>query len=373
MTIDRTQPQASDLLKSRSINFLLLCVVVALCLGAAEIAARILYPKTLLYPRYHTDASYADYTLRRLRPNSVFWHTSPDGSWKFVTNSQGFRDDEDYAYEKPKNVVRVLSLGDSHTQGFEVRQDRTFSEVLERYLSAQGITAQVLNSGISGFGTAEQLAFLENEGIRYDPDFVVVGFYGNDFADNIKAGLFALQDGNLATVKKKHIPGVKILNIINSVAPFRWLSENSYVYSIALNSAWSWGKRLLLGESEAQLKTEYAIASEEVTDYKKNLTLRLIERMNAFASQNGSRLIILDIPQMAAEAGDIRPSVPADLMPAFSANSYAFISSEDALGEYRPSAEFHVPSGQHHISKFTHFILGIEVGRAIMNADQQSN
>lgn len=358
---------------SRGLNLLLLCVVVALCLGAAEIATRALLPGMLLYPRYHTDASYGDYTLRRLRPNSVFWHTSPDGSWRFVTNSQGFRDDEDYAYEKPENVVRVLSLGDSHTQGFEARQDRTFSAVLERYLISHGIDAQVLNSGISGFGTAEQLAFLESEGIRYEPDFVVVALYGNDFEDNIKAGLFALQDGDLAPVKRKHIPGVQILNIINAVAPIRWLSENSYVYSFALNSAWSLGKQLLYSESAAKLKTEFAVASEELTDYKKDLMVRLITRMNAFSLKNGARLIVLDLPQTTDEAGQIVPSLPADLAPVFAANSHAVIASEDVLGPYRHTAEFHVPNGQRHISEFTHLILGMEAGRAILDAYRQGN
>ena len=39
-----------------------------------------------------------------------------------------------YAGEKPDGGFRVLSLGDSHTVGFEVRQEHTFSEVLERFL-----------------------------------------------------------------------------------------------------------------------------------------------------------------------------------------------------------------------------------------------
>ena len=51
--------------------------------------------------------------------------------------------------------------------------------------------AEAINAGVSGFGTAEALAFLENEG-HYRPDVVVLGFYANDFEDNLKAGLFAL-------------------------------------------------------------------------------------------------------------------------------------------------------------------------------------
>src|SRR5438874_1371459 len=102
----------------------------------------------------------------------------------------------------PTGTLRVLSLGDSHTQGYEVRQEATFSAVLERYLRSHGVRAEVLNAGVSGYSTAEELAFLENEGYRYQPDVVVVAFYANDFEDNLKADLFGLDKGRL--VEHKH-------------------------------------------------------------------------------------------------------------------------------------------------------------------------
>jgi hypothetical protein len=107
--------------------------------------------KTVLFPRYHTDAQYAQFTLRTIRPDSVFWHTSPDGSWKFTTNNKGFRADKDFEYKKPEGLIRILSLGDSHTQGYEVHQAFTFSAIIEKYLTVQGHNAEVINTGVSGF------------------------------------------------------------------------------------------------------------------------------------------------------------------------------------------------------------------------------
>jgi hypothetical protein len=54
--------------------------------------------------------------------------------------------------------------------------------------------------------------------------------------DNTKSDLLMLENGELAVHNKTHILGVKILNIHNSVAPLRWLSENSYAYSLVLNA-----------------------------------------------------------------------------------------------------------------------------------------
>jgi hypothetical protein len=139
-------------------NLALLAVVVALSLGIGEILARVVFKNTVLFPRYHSAAQYGEYTLRRIRPDTTFWHTSPDGSWEFRINAQGFRDDHDYVHAKPPGTLRILVLGDSHTAGFEVSQEATFPEVAERYLRLRGARAEVLNTGISGFGTAEQLA-----------------------------------------------------------------------------------------------------------------------------------------------------------------------------------------------------------------------
>jgi hypothetical protein len=86
----------------------------------AEGIVRLLFGgRIVLFPRFHDKASYGKYTIRRLRPNTTFWHHSVDGSWKFVTNSKGFRSDTEYSYDKPNGVLRVLCLGDSNTQGFE--------------------------------------------------------------------------------------------------------------------------------------------------------------------------------------------------------------------------------------------------------------
>ena len=56
--------------------------------------------------------------------------------------------------------------------------------------------------------------FSKNEGFKYHPDVVVLGFFANDFEDNLKAGLFELDDqSRLVELKHEHIPGVRIQNL----------------------------------------------------------------------------------------------------------------------------------------------------------------
>src|SRR5262245_23571953 len=168
----------------------------------AEHIVRLLFgDRIVLFPRFHDTASYGKYTIRRLRPNTTFWHHSVDGSWEFVTNSKGFRSDSEYSYDKPNGALRVLCLGDSNTQGFECHQDKTYSSVIQRFLGKSGVKAEVINAGVSGFSTVEALVFLENEGIKYSPNVVVLGYFANDADDNIKADLFRMNNGALVENK----------------------------------------------------------------------------------------------------------------------------------------------------------------------------
>lgn len=102
-------------------------------------------------------------------------------------NSKGLRDVE-IAYEKPGNTQRILLLGDSMTAAFQVPLADSYGEVLEQELNAAGVVDdswQVVNGGINGFGTDNELLFFRLEGQKYQPDVVVVGMYlANDIYNN---------------------------------------------------------------------------------------------------------------------------------------------------------------------------------------------
>jgi lysophospholipase L1-like esterase len=349
-------------------NLAITACALLVAFGIGEVAVRYLFADTnVLFPRYHTDYRYGKYTLRGVRPSSTFRHRSIDGAWTFVTNSRGFRNTAEVAYEKPAGTLRVLSLGDSHTQGYEVRQGATFTAVAERMLAARLIRAEAINAGVSGWSTAEALAFLENEGVRYRPDAVVLGFYANDFEDNLKAGLFALgPDGALAEKKHEHIPGVKIQNALYSLAPVRWLSENSYFYSLFFNAVWEHFKALAAKAARQSVAaTEYAASSREgVPQAEVDLAVALVLRMQAFCREQGIRLIVADIPRRAGPSR-IAPSIPEAMAATLKSAGVELIESAALLGPYEGAAELHVPNGHQHISEFTHALIGVEVARRV--------
>jgi hypothetical protein len=370
------KPRSSSI-KTFLSNAALTLVAFACAFAAGEAVVRFKFKESnVLFPRYHTDYKYGRYTLRGVRPNAEYWHSSVDGSWKFVTNSRGFRNTREFAYAKDPGTLRILSIGDSHTEGFEVRQDYTFSAVAERFLRDRKIPAEAINAGVSGYSTAEALAFLESEGYRYNPDVVVLGFFENDFEDNLKAGLFGLDAGQrLVAQKYEYVPGVKIQNVIYSLAPVRWLSENSYFYSLLFNGVWVHFKnRATMAAVAAGAKApahdglEYAVAtsaSRSASDIA--LAAALIERMQQFCASRGIRLIVLDIPGRR-DANHFVASMPPALVERLKASGVELVASESLLAGFQGAAQMHAEHGNEHISEFTHTLTGAEIGRRLAGA-----
>lgn len=106
------------------------------------------------------------------------------------TNSQGFRvspDHEEYSYEKPEGVYRVLLVGPSYAFGWGVNFEDTMGSRLASMLRDSGAfgrrDVQVINAGVPGMPPRPQLRWLKGEGVRYHPDLVVQIVYGSMAVD----------------------------------------------------------------------------------------------------------------------------------------------------------------------------------------------
>jgi len=107
---------------------------------------------------------------------------TPFGKGKFVnTNSKGLRGNTEYEYARTPGKQRILVLGDSFTFGTDVSDDETYSHDLESALP----NTEVLNLGVQGYGQDQMLLYLKEEGVKYHPDIVILGFAYMDTNRNL--------------------------------------------------------------------------------------------------------------------------------------------------------------------------------------------
>lgn len=73
----------------------------------------------------------------------------------------------------------VVAFGDSLTAGYGLREDESYPAQLQKALTLAGYEVKVINLGVSGETTAENLKRI-NEVKSLNPDIVLLGIGGND-------------------------------------------------------------------------------------------------------------------------------------------------------------------------------------------------
>jgi lysophospholipase L1-like esterase len=164
-------------------NIALLAVSIAV--AAAGIEAFVRFGDLLGISYYEESQRFApervsdSVLVYRLRPNI-------DDAFQGVrvaTNEIGLRDGT--IGPRQPGEFRILVLGDSVAFAWGVRDEETFARRLERDLAKDlARPVRVINSGIVGYNTEQELAFLKLRGPEIAPDLVLLVYVDNDIEIN---------------------------------------------------------------------------------------------------------------------------------------------------------------------------------------------
>ena len=139
------------------------------------------------YPLFYQPDEVRGYSLK---PGMEGWYRKEGAAFVRI-NSEGLRDRE-HSKAKPAGVLRVAVVGDSYAEAFQVEQEKAFWSVLEKRLALcpalAGRQVEVINFGVSGYGTAQELLTLREKVWDYSPDVVLLAVTtNNDVSDNLRA------------------------------------------------------------------------------------------------------------------------------------------------------------------------------------------
>lgn len=174
----RAMPGFNVRLAAQLQNVALLAGSLLFCFLAFELGLRIYYGNPLVFRDPQVRHIHAPYGYKpEPRQRGTFTTDKP-----VVTNAYGFRDDRDWVVPRPAGLLRVMILGDSLTFGNAAANEDTYAKVLETRLKRIVGTVEVANTSAGGWNTDNEVAFFLQEGRRYDPSILVLGFYPNDWA-----------------------------------------------------------------------------------------------------------------------------------------------------------------------------------------------
>lgn len=177
--------------KSRSflVNVILLLVSILLLFSVAEAVYRVKHKmkvRRLLQGRMEKDL------VTRASHDARLYELKPDTG---LTNRFGFRD-IDRSREKGVGSFRIALIGDSVSMQAVLPLQKLYFRRLQVLLDEHDWEKkiEILNFGVTGYSTAQEVSLLENTILGFAPDAILWQFHDNDSLDPRKSNA----DGGLA-------------------------------------------------------------------------------------------------------------------------------------------------------------------------------
>src|SRR3989344_4963490 len=179
------------MIKRKLLNIGLFIIYLIVLILVAEFLVHLFLPQPILkhdnqleyVPPIFSPSSYLPW---QLKPNASALHYAVTDEFIVNTtiNSLGYRDSE-FKIRKAKNIERIIFLGDSYVFGFGVELNEIFHQIIESRLGKSNKSYEIINAGYKGqFSEDTQYLYLKNEGLKLNPDVIVLGItLSNDFDD----------------------------------------------------------------------------------------------------------------------------------------------------------------------------------------------
>jgi lysophospholipase L1-like esterase len=274
----------------------------------------------------------------RFIPNSRF----QQGKIVNQYNSMGFRG-EDHAVGRPLGIMRIVVIGDSVTEGYGVEWHEVFGSVVQARL---GTSREVISLGMGGLNAPQAVHVLEQRGLQFSPDYVVVNFVLND-CDFYS---FMKRDGT----DEERDSVIALLNIRINPRVKRLLKSSALIYLVNERVADLWGRikgepphnyyREIWAEEKnrAKVTTAFAKLRSLSSSHRFNVVVLIWPLLTDFA-----RYEFRDVHEWVANQAAANGFTAIDLLPVFATQSFRRlqVTSEDhvhpnQLGHQLAAAEF---------------------------------
>ncbi len=165
----------------KAILFRLAAVLISFAIVAllVEVALRLLAPHLGVAVNEKSRFYRFDHELGWAPIENITWGEKGDD---FVHQNQfGLRGPDDMQLKRTSGGKRTLVLGDSYVWGVGVSQEELFTTA-----EVHGTNEELINCGVSGYGTDQEYLFYLLRGQKFDVDQVVVAFtLYNDVENNL--------------------------------------------------------------------------------------------------------------------------------------------------------------------------------------------
>jgi hypothetical protein len=205
-------------------------------------------------------------------------------------NQFGLRGPDDMQLNKTSGKKRVLVLGDSYVWGYGMDQSKLFSAP-----EVHGTDEEILNFGVSGYGTDQEYLFYLRKGEKFDVDQVVLAFTPyNDVTNNLASKqysylkpYFTLNDGKLV-LHNDHVRNSRVRNFV------RRLDRECRVWNLVVDGLQGFTNTLLPKRKQQHAERNLVVSDADRAGIE--LTLALLKKLNETAAARHAEFHVVFIP-----------------------------------------------------------------------------
>jgi hypothetical protein len=174
-------------MRQKQIIFPFIIVIISsiIALLVVEISLRFFYPQQESMRWFESSNKYG-YLLKK-NFSQDYSYIGHEFIMHVQTNSLGHRYKEyNKAHFENAQYKKVLLLGDSFMFGHGVNMEDHIATHLENMLNRDDTFFSVINAGVGGWGTLQEVAYAKDNFRLFNPDFIILLFCGNDPDDDNK-------------------------------------------------------------------------------------------------------------------------------------------------------------------------------------------
>jgi hypothetical protein len=217
--------------------------------------------------------------------------------------------------------LRIAIFGDSFTHGDEVELSQTWGYFLEEALNKAGVSAEVLNFGVCGYGMDQAYLRWKKYGREFSPDIVIFGFQAENLQRNLNiVRMFYRPGDEIFFSKPRFIIKGKDLHLLNvpCIEPWRLpeILRNLNSWDLLKYEYWAmsvnyeeklWQKSMFLRaiwnvftkeRTSADCFQEFLRVDKEPAQ----VALKIVEAFKKDVEASGSKFLVVYFPQMPALA-----------------------------------------------------------------------
>ena len=349
------------MIKAILFRFAAIFISLLIVASVAELALRMFAPglglsikERSLFCRFDHELGWA--------PLENITHLDKNG-FLFHQNQFGLRGPDDMQLKKTSGRKRVLVLGDSYVWGVGASQQELFTAP-----AVHGTNDELINGGVSGYGTDQEYLFYLREGEKFEVDQVVLAFTPyNDVTNNLNSMQYSYLkpyftlNGDQLVRHDDHVRNSSVRGF------FRFLDRECRVWNLA-GKGFDGLENTLLRKP----KHEADIVVSETDRAGIRLTLALLKKLKEAVAARHAEFYVIFIPykpRIEKHLPDNHPFVPliaaglTQMGVSYREPYPEFLKSAMAgVDPFNPSDDNHFNAAGHAL--FARFVTDTDLARA---------